>query len=249
MDMADQGETPADIHHSSRRVRARSMTEEDRAFVTRVARLLEEAAEMFRAKDQSTAALALFDAERASFDALFSMAAIDAREGEKVEGFEESENGERDDPREDEDALRTLVNATFSSRYLLDARLSLDAREDLFSRLHRRAASAVGEAHPDTATALHCLAEVYWEQARYEEALEHYGRSLKVRLKVLGEEHPDTAATLNDMANVYANLGRHADAGDAFEAAAYAYASCYGAEHDETTDAMTRAHQERAAAA
>ena len=31
MDMADQGETPADIPHSSRRVRARSMTEEDRS--------------------------------------------------------------------------------------------------------------------------------------------------------------------------------------------------------------------------
>ena len=172
-------------------------------------------------------------------DALFSMAATDAR-GEEEGIEEEEENGERDDPLQDEDALRTLVNAAASGHYLVES------LNDLFSRLHRRAASSLGEAHPNTATALHNIALVYESGGRYEEALEHYERCLAVTRSALGEAHPDTAGALYNIARVYKRQGQFEKALVHFAAAARAYTDSYGSEHYETVDALAKASEMRA---
>ena len=50
---------------------------------------------------------------------------------------------------------------------------------------------ALGPDHPDVATALNNLAELYESQGRYAEAEPLYKRSLAIREKALGPDHPD----------------------------------------------------------
>ena len=45
--------------------------------------------------------------------------------------------------------------------------------------------------HPDVATALHYLAELYRRQGRYTDAEPLYKRSLAIQEQALGPEHPD----------------------------------------------------------
>ena len=49
-------------------------------------------------------------------------------------------------------------------------------------------------------------------QGRYEEALEHYGRSLAIRRQTTGEDHPIVAETLSSMGSVYDSQGRYEEA-------------------------------------
>jgi hypothetical protein len=65
---------------------------------------------------------------------------------------------------------------------------------------------APGPNHPDIATPLNNLAELY----RLGEPLYH--RSLAIRDKVLGPGHPDVATSLNNLAELYRDQGDYADA-------------------------------------
>jgi tetratricopeptide (TPR) repeat protein len=53
----------------------------------------------------------------------------------------------------------------------------------------------LGEEHPNVATTYNNMAMVYWKQEDYPQALEHYGKCLKIQLEKLGEEHPHTKGT------------------------------------------------------
>ena len=59
-----------------------------------------------------------------------------------------------------------------------------------------------GPDHPDTATLLNNLAELYRDQGRYAEAEPLYRRSLAIYEKALGPEHPDVALTLENYAEL-----------------------------------------------
>ena len=50
---------------------------------------------------------------------------------------------------------------------------------------------------------MHKLARIYQNQGKYEEALAHYLRALKIYEKQLGAEHPDVATILNNLAILY----------------------------------------------
>ncbi len=69
-----------------------------------------------------------------------------------------------------------------------------------------------GPDHPDVATRLNGLAEVYRAQGRYTEAEPLHKRALAIREKALGPEHPDVAQSLNNLAEVYRAQGRHTEA-------------------------------------
>ena len=47
------------------------------------------------------------------------------------------------------------------------------------------------------------MANLYTDQGKYEEALHHYFRALKLKKKQLGAEHLDVATTLNNLAGLY----------------------------------------------
>ncbi|MCG8457102.1 MAG: serine/threonine-protein kinase [Holophagales bacterium] len=66
----------------------------------------------------------------------------------------------------------------------------------LLQRAHREAVSLYGEAHPESAEALHRLAAVCLDWNRFEQADQALRRALELRRRTLGEDHPDTAKSL-----------------------------------------------------
>ena len=47
------------------------------------------------------------------------------------------------------------------------------------------------------------LADLYWNQGRYDEAEPLYLETLETRKRVLGDDHPDTLNSMNNLANLY----------------------------------------------
>ena len=60
---------------------------------------------------------------------------------------------------------------------------------------------STGPDHPDVATSLNNLAELYRAQGRYADAEPLYKRSLAIREKAFGPDHPDVATSLNNLAS------------------------------------------------
>lgn len=71
---------------------------------------------------------------------------------------------------------------------------------------------SLGPEHPDVATSLNNLAELYKSQGLYSEAEPLHERALAIRVKALGSLHTDVAASLNDLALLYRAQGRYAEA-------------------------------------
>ena len=69
-----------------------------------------------------------------------------------------------------------------------------------------------GVDHPDTATSLNNLAELYRAMGRYPEAEALYVRSLSICEQKLGVDHPNTARSLNNLALLYYAMGRYPEA-------------------------------------
>ena len=70
----------------------------------------------------------------------------------------------------------------------------------------------VGPDHPDVATSLNNLAEVYRAQGRYAEAEPLHKRALGIAEKVLGPDHPHVAMSLNNLAGLYRATNREDEA-------------------------------------
>jgi CHAT domain-containing protein/Tfp pilus assembly protein PilF len=68
---------------------------------------------------------------------------------------------------------------------------------------------ALGKEHPDVATALNALADLYREQGAYVQAEALFLRALAIREKALGKEHPDLATTLNNLGELYRAQGAY----------------------------------------
>src|SRR5437868_3300694 len=62
---------------------------------------------------------------------------------------------------------------------------------------------ALGERHPDYASALDALARVLLRWEDLEAAEPHLRRALEVRQAVLGVDHPDYAASLDTLADLH----------------------------------------------
>jgi tetratricopeptide (TPR) repeat protein/CHAT domain-containing protein len=108
-------------------------------------------------------------------------------------------------PRDEAAALQTKVEELYDAGKYADAiplaQRALAIRE-----------KALGPDHPDVATSLYNLANLYHSQGRYAEAEPLYQRSLAIREKALGRDHLDVAASLNNLALLYHRQGRYADA-------------------------------------
>jgi tetratricopeptide (TPR) repeat protein len=71
---------------------------------------------------------------------------------------------------------------------------------------------ALGPEHPDVATSLDNLAELYRTQGLYAKAEPLYQQSLAIRKKALGPEHPDVAESLENYADLLTYLKRDKEA-------------------------------------
>ncbi len=74
------------------------------------------------------------------------------------------------------------------------------------------AVQEVGPNHPNVATSLNNLAELYRTQGKYAQAEPLYKRSLAIMEKALGPDHPDVATSLNNLAVLYHAQGHYAQA-------------------------------------
>src|SRR5262249_3154685 len=88
--------------------------------------------------------------------------------------------------------------------------------------------------HPDTATCLNNLAELYCKQHKYDDALALHQRSLAIREKVLGPKHPDVAVSLNNLAALYDDQGNYDKALPLYERAVAICEEALGSEHPYT---------------
>ena len=75
--------------------------------------------------------------------------------------------------------------------------------EPLYQRSLAIFEKALGPEHPDVATVLNNLAELYRAQGKYAEAEPLYKRALAIREIALGPEHPDVAQSLTSLAEVF----------------------------------------------
>jgi len=94
--------------------------------------------------------------------------------------------------------------------------------------------AVVGREHPETATTLHDLAQLYANQGKYAEAEPLYQEALAIYDNVIGREHPSTAAILHALAQLYANQGKYAEAEELYKESLAIKVKVIGREHPST---------------
>jgi len=66
-----------------------------------------------------------------------------------------------------------------------------------------------GPDHPQTATSLNNLGELYRTVGMYDLAEPLHKRALAIREKALGPDHPHTATSVNNLGALYENMGEY----------------------------------------
>ena len=92
----------------------------------------------------------------------------------------------------------------------------------------------LGEEHPDVATSLNNLADLYRAQGKYAEAEPLYLRALAIREKQLGAEHPHVANSLNSLAILYQSQGKYTEAEPLYQKAIAICSEKLGENHPNT---------------
>jgi tetratricopeptide (TPR) repeat protein len=92
--------------------------------------------------------------------------------------------------------------------------------------------------HPDTATSLNSLANLYLDMGDYARAEPLYQQTLQIRQKALGPEHPDTAASLNNLAELYRRMGAYEKAEPLYQQALQILQKALGPEHPDTATSL-----------
>ncbi len=82
------------------------------------------------------------------------------------------------------------------------------------------------------------LAEMLYQQGKYQEARPLMQRALAIREKVLGPEHPDTAGSLNKLAMLYFTLGQYDQALPLYRRALAINKKVLGPEHPDTATSL-----------
>ena len=89
----------------------------------------------------------------------------------------------------------------------------------------------LGKEHPDVATCLNNLAELYRAEGSYEKAEPLYLRSLAIYEKIMGKEHPLVATSLNNLAELYKAQGKSQKAEPLYLRSLAIYEKVLGKEH------------------
>ena len=110
--------------------------------------------------------------------------------------------------------------------------------EPWFKQCLQVAREQLGEDHPNTATGLNNLANLYREQGRYREAEPLLAQALEISHRVLGEDHPNTATSLNNLANLYRDQGRYREAEPLLAQALEIRCRALGEDHPNTATSL-----------
>lgn len=107
-----------------------------------------------------------------------------------------------------QEAAELLANV---GRYLHKQAKDIEAE-----RLHKQALAIrrkiLGDDHPDVASSLKNLADVYSALRKYSDSERFHLEALAIREKAYGPEHADIAHSLNNLAIVYRIMGNHREA-------------------------------------
>jgi tetratricopeptide (TPR) repeat protein len=120
----------------------------------------------------------------------------------------------------------------------LQGHAQYEQAEPLLKRALAICEQVLGPEHPDTATSLNNLAELYWEQGQYEQAEPLLKRALAIREQVLGPEHPDTATSLNNLGLLYRDKGQYEQAEPLLKRALAIREQVLGPEHPNTASTL-----------
>jgi tetratricopeptide (TPR) repeat protein len=118
------------------------------------------------------------------------------------------------------------------------ARAEYAQAEPMFRRALAIYEKALGPEHPDVATSLNNLAELYHDQGQYGKAEPLHERALAIHEKALGPEHPDVATSLNNLAQLHKRRGQYARAEPLYERALVIYEKALGPEHPEVATSL-----------
>jgi CHAT domain-containing protein/Tfp pilus assembly protein PilF len=108
------------------------------------------------------------------------------------------------------DTDHALHEARKLSRDGLKRGVSLDESLQMIEKALGIRERILGPEHPDVASTLHTLANIYYYKGTYAKAEQLFLRSLAIREKVLGSEHLEVARSLNNLAIIYRNTGEYA---------------------------------------
>jgi CHAT domain-containing protein/Tfp pilus assembly protein PilF len=97
---------------------------------------------------------------------------------------------------------------------------------------------ALGRNHPDVASALDNLANLYRLQGRYTDAEPLLQRSLAIREQALRHDDPDIAGSLLNLAALYLDQGRYADAEPLLQQSLAIWEKAFGRDHPDVALAL-----------
>ena len=98
---------------------------------------------------------------------------------------------------------------------------------------------ALGPDHPDVATSLNDLANLYLQQGRYADGVPLAQRSLAIRDKALGSDRREVAASLGTLALLYKLQGRYVDAGPLYKRSLAIYEKALGPDHPDVARTLS----------
>ncbi|QRO00167.1 tetratricopeptide repeat protein [Archangium violaceum] len=108
----------------------------------------------------------------------------------------------------------------------------------LFERALALREAELGGTHPDVATSLDILANLYAHLGFYARAEPLHERALAIRESALGEDHPDVASSLSHLARLYQFQGRYGRARPLHERALAIRESALGKDHPDVAASL-----------
>ena len=81
---------------------------------------------------------------------------------------------------------------------------------------------------------------VYDSQGKYDDALDYYQKSLKIKITAVGSDHPDVAISKFNIASLLRNMDKAAESKQMFTEAAGIFRAALGADHPHTKMAERR---------
>jgi len=96
----------------------------------------------------------------------------------------------------------------------------------------------LGKDHPDFATDLNNLAELYRLMGNYFQAEPLYKQAMEIRRKVLGEDHPHFASSLNNLAVLYKSMGNYFQAEPLYKQAMEIRRKVIGEDHPDFASSL-----------
>jgi CHAT domain-containing protein/Tfp pilus assembly protein PilF len=98
--------------------------------------------------------------------------------------------------------------------------------------------SILGPGHPDVASTINILANLYYSKGDYAKAEPLYQRALDIREKALGPNHPQVASSLNNLANLFVDLGDYVKAEPLHLRSLAIWEKALGPEHPGVADVL-----------